>query len=45
MSMTTWLPIAYRGYWDVPRIIVTRSAGRTVLLDCQFDDELDDYPD
>lgn len=43
--MSTWLPIAYRGYWDVPRIVLARAGGQVFLLDCQFDDDLDDYPD
>ena len=43
--MATWLPISYRGYWDVPRIILVQSCNRVLLFDCQFNDEVDDYPD
>jgi hypothetical protein len=43
--MSDWLPIRYRGYWDVPRMILVRHANRLYLLDCPFDHELDEYPD
>ena len=43
--MTTWAPITYRGFWDVPRIFLTRTGGRLYLFDCAFSEELDDYPD
>ena len=43
--MTTWLPMSYRGYWDVPRIMLVRRDGLLFLFDCQFDPELDEYPD
>jgi hypothetical protein len=43
--MSTWLPISYRGYWDVPRIILARAGDQVFLLDCRFDDDLDEYPD
>jgi hypothetical protein len=38
-------PILYRGYWDFPRIFVTRYQGRTFLFDGTFDEAMDDYPD
>ncbi len=41
----TWTPIHYRGFWDVPRILLARHRGRLFLFDCPFDVELDDYPD
>lgn len=41
----TWLPIRYRGYWDVPRIFLVRHANNLYLFDCPFSEELDDYPD
>jgi hypothetical protein len=43
--MTNWVPITYRGYWDVPRIILARAGRSVFLLECLFDDDLDDYPD
>lgn len=43
--MTPWLPITYRGYWDVPRIFLTRHNGLLFLFDCAFSVDLDDYPD
>lgn len=43
--MTNWLPISYRGYWDVPRIVLVRHDGQPVVLSCPFSEELDDYPD
>ncbi|MBX9581645.1 MAG: hypothetical protein K2X87_15190 [Gemmataceae bacterium] len=43
--MTDWLPFSYRGYYDVPRIILVRRGGRVYLLNCPFSEELDDYPD
>ena len=43
--MTTWLPIRYRGYWDVPRIFLVQFANGLYLFDCLFSEALDDYPD
>jgi hypothetical protein len=43
--MEKWLPIRYRGYWDVPRIFLVRNSGRLYLFDCPFSEELDDYPE
>ena len=43
--MSRWVAIYYRGYWDVPRIILTRHHGELFLLNCPFSEELDDYPD
>lgn len=41
--METWLPIRYRGYWDIPRMILVRYANRLFMFDCPFDHDLDDY--
>lgn len=41
--MTNWVPIAYRGYWDVPQIFSARHNGLLFLFDCAFSEELDDY--
>ena len=44
--MTDWLPIiAYRDFWDVPRICLVDHDGTTLLFDCAFDEEVEDYPD
>lgn len=43
--MNDWVPITYRGYWDVPRIILFEHQGRHLLLECAFSEALDDYPD
>jgi hypothetical protein len=41
----TWQPIWYGAYWDLPRYIYTTDGQRAFVLECPFDDELDDYPD
>ena len=38
-----WLPIRYRDFWDVPRLIVVETEGRVLLLDSAFDDVLDEF--
>jgi len=43
--MSDWLPIKYRGFYDVPRIFITRYRGETYLFDCPFDEELEDDSD
>ncbi|MBX9585248.1 MAG: hypothetical protein K2X87_33500 [Gemmataceae bacterium] len=43
--MTDWVPFSYRGYHDVPRIILVRRGGQVFLFNCPFSVELDDYPD
>jgi len=40
--MTAWAPIRYVGFWDVPRIFLTRYKGQTFLFDCPFDEQLED---
>lgn len=35
----------YREFHDVPRLVVFEHEGCTYLLDCSFDDVLDEYPD
>lgn len=42
---THWLPITYRDYYDVPRMLVVRFEGQAYLFDCPFDVALDEYPD
>ncbi len=38
-----WVPIQYRGFWDLPRAFIVRGADAQYLLDCGFNDELDAY--
>jgi hypothetical protein len=45
MSDPIWLPFEYRGFYDVPRMVAVRTATGALVLDCQFDPEIDDYPD
>jgi hypothetical protein len=44
LSDKKWLPIRYRGFWDIPRMIAVEYGEWVYLLDCPFDDALDDYP-
>jgi len=44
-SLPQWRPIWYSAYWDLPRYIYTTDGERAFVLDCPFDDALDDYPD
>jgi hypothetical protein len=41
----TWLPIQYRGFYDVPLSILVEYRGFAWLLDLRFDDILDEYAD
>jgi hypothetical protein len=43
--MGSWVRFRYREFPDVPRLIVFDYEGRCYLLDCSFDDVLDEYPD
>jgi hypothetical protein len=40
-----WLPIQYRDFYDVPRLIAVERTGEIYLFDCPFDDETDEYSD
>lgn len=42
--MPQMTPFKYGGFWDVPRYIALEYRGRFLLLESEFDDELDDYP-
>jgi hypothetical protein len=42
-TVDSWLPIQYRGFYDVPRMFVTRADGKTLLFDCAFDAKADEY--
>lgn len=37
------LSIRYREFYDVPRIFLVELSRGTLLFDCQFDDESDEY--
>lgn len=45
MTGPTWLPIMYRLFYDVPRLVVVEWRGDLYLLDSPFDEELDEYAD
>jgi hypothetical protein len=39
-----WVPvIAYREFYDVPHLLVTRVGARLLLFESRFDESLDDY--
>jgi hypothetical protein len=42
---TSWLPIQYREFYDIPRAFVVDYRESSFFFECPFDDELDDYPD
>jgi hypothetical protein len=40
-----WIPILeHRGFYDVPRLMLVQVDGRVLILDCPFDEALDDFP-
>lgn len=41
--MSQMIPFNYGGFWDVPRYIVVHYRGRFILLQSEFNDELDEY--
>ena len=43
--MSTWAPIRYKGFWDVPRIFIVTYQDRVFLFDCPFDEDTEDYPE
>jgi hypothetical protein len=40
-----WLPIKYRDFYDLPRMIVAEFRGALYLLECPFDEHADEYHD
>ena len=39
-----WLDIiAYREFYDVPRMFLVEASGNLLLFDCPFDDDLDEF--
>ena len=45
MNEGTRVPISYRAFHDIPRAFVVKVSGQTFLLDCPFDEEIDEYRD
>ena len=44
--MEKWIDVlAYRDFWDQPRIFFVRYEGNLILFDCAFDEDTEDYPD
>ncbi len=37
--------IRYFSFYDVPRTFIFERDGKIYLLECEFDDDLDNYPD
>jgi hypothetical protein len=40
----TWIPLAYRDFYDVPRAYIIEHAGAVYFFDCPFDHSADEYP-
>ena len=38
-----FIPIQYRGFYDMPRAFVAEHGGSLFLFDCSFDDSADEY--
>jgi len=48
MHSSSWpqtVDIIYREFYDVPRIFVFQLDGRWFLMDCPFDEAVDEYPE
>lgn len=45
MTESSWLPIKYRDFYDVPRLVVVEWRGDLYMLDSPFDEGQDDYTD
>jgi hypothetical protein len=43
--MSDWRDFKYSGFWDQPRTFYTLDGEQSFLFDCQFDEQLDDYPE
>ena len=43
MNNSSWIPFTYRSFYDVPRLIRFSHEGVEYLLDCPFDESLDEY--
>ncbi|MFT3713594.1 MAG: hypothetical protein QM817_38545 [Archangium sp.] len=42
---TRWVAFTYRGFWDVPRVLLLELRGAHLVLESEFDEVLDDYSD
>jgi hypothetical protein len=40
-----WLPIRYRDFHDIPRLIAVEREGEVYLFDCPFENDVDEYSD
>lgn len=45
MLVNNWVPIQYRDFHDVPRLIALARGGQWFLLDSSFSDTKDEYED
>ena len=43
--MSTFTPITYRDFYDIPRIFVVAHPDQSFLFDCRFSDATDEYED
>lgn len=43
MTQQHWYPFKYRDFYDFPRFVVVNALGRILLLDCEFDNEAEDF--
>jgi hypothetical protein len=43
LTQGRWLPMVYRGFYDIPRMVAVTLGETTYLLHCPFDESLDDY--
>jgi hypothetical protein len=43
VATNRWAAIEYRDFYDFPRIFLVEDGARTLLFDCKFDQERDDY--
>ena len=41
--MSKWHSFHYREFWDRPRMLYTSDGEQSLLFDCPFDEQLDDY--
>ena len=41
--MSTWSPIKYQGFYDVPLIFLTKHGECTLLFECPFLDDVEDF--
>src|SRR5262249_17424449 len=44
LDRSSWAPIRYREFWDVPRIFLFPYRGQSALFACPFDERTEDFP-